>query len=357
MSKTKDNVNQQVEENNGNIIATNNGVVYYGMNYTDVRSLCLDLIDEEINKAKQVALVEAKKRDNELVSQILEECANANIKPNDIMNAFEEPALQLDFIEAEKAYIKYGTAELKDLLSNLIMKRIKEPNHNLLQIALGEAIKTSPLLLPSQINCLGLKFVLNHTQNLTVNSLISFSKYLNKYVIPIYEQGVSEDESEFQHLSYTRCATISLASNSLEYVFLNTYTGLFFKGFDEQSLALIDEEKPNILYPSLFTSCLNDNKKLQINAINKESLNKSFEQLKVKDSHKKYILDLFNSHQMNEQEVKNKVIEIAPKMKEIFKYWQDSLVSRLTLSSVGIIIGAFAAENITSEIFDLSIWI
>ena len=357
MSKTKDNINQQVEENNGNMIATNKGVVYYGMNYTDVRCLCLDLIDEEINKAKQLALVEAKKRDNELVAQILEKCASANIKPNDIMGAFEEPALQLDFIEAEKAYIKYGTAELRDLLSNLIVKRIKEPNHNLLQIALGEAIKTSPLLLPSQINCLGLKFILNHTRRVTVNSHASLSEYLNRYVIPIYEHGVSEKESEFQHLSYTRCATVSIASNPLENIFLNAYTGLFFKGFDEKSLALIDDEKSNILYPTLFTKCLNDNEKLQINTIDEESLNKSLERLNVKDSHKKYIISLFNSNKMSTKEVKEKVIEIAPKMESIFKYWEDTLISYLTLSSVGIIIGAFAAENITNNILDLSIWI
>lgn len=261
MNKTKDNLNQQIEENNGNVIGTNNGNVYYGMNYADVRSLCLDLISEEINKAKQVALVEAKKRDEDLVSQILEKCANANIKPDDMMSAFKEPALQLDFIEAEKAYIKYGTNELKDLLSNLILKRIKEPNHNLLQIALGEAIKTSPLLLPSQINCLGLKFILTHTKRIDVTNHISLANYLNKYVIPIYQNGVSEKKSEFQHLSYTRCATISSFSTNLENSFLIAYTGLFVKGFDEQSLTPIGNEQSKELYPTLFTQCLNNDKK------------------------------------------------------------------------------------------------
>ena len=357
MNKKIDSVNQQVEENNGNIIGNNNGVIFYGMNYADVRNLCLDLIGEEINKAKQVALVEAQKRNDDLVSQILKKCANANIKPDDMMRAFVEPSLQLDFIEAEKAYIKYGTTELKDLLSHLIVKRIKEPNHNLLQIVLGEAIKTSPLLLPSQINCLGLKFILGHTRRLTVNSHSSFAEYLNSYVIPIYEHGVSEKESDFQHLIYARCATVSIASYSLENIFLNNYTGLFLKGFEEQSLALIDNEKSNTLYPTLFTKCLNNNEKLQIDTINEESLNKSFKLLKVKESHKKYILSLFNSNKMNEQEVKNKIIEIAPKMESIFKYWQDTLISKLILSSVGIIIGAFAAENITNSILDLSIWI
>lgn len=227
----------------------------------------------------------------------------------------------------------------------------------MLQIALGEAIKTSPLLLSSQINCLGLKFILSHTQNRFINSYVSLAEYLNKYVIPIYEHGVSQKESEFQHLSYTRCATLSVVSSSLESTFLDAYTGLFFKGFDEKSLTPINGEKSNILYPTLFTLCLNDSTKLQINAINVEHLNKLFETINVKESHKKYILSLFNSNKMSTKEVKEKIIENIPKMDKIFKYWQDTLISHITLSSVGIIIGAFAAENITNNAFDLSIWI
>lgn len=86
-------------------------------------------------------------------------------------------------------------------------------------------------------------------------------------------------------------------------------------------------------------------------------MNKLFKQLKVKGSHKNYILTLFNSNKMNDQEIKEKIIEICPKMEDIFKYWNDTQISSLTLSSVGIIIGAFAAENITNNVLNLSIWI
>ncbi|MBQ7328234.1 MAG: hypothetical protein IJX00_04695 [Clostridia bacterium] len=357
MNKTKTEVDSYVEENNGSMVGTNHGIIYCGMNYVDVRSLCLDLIREEISKAKDIALIEAKKRDDELVSQILKKAADANISPDDIMVALQEPALQFDFIEAEKAYIKYGTAELKELLSDLVVKRIEEPGHNLLQIVLGEAIKTAPLLLPSQINSLGLKFVLTHTKRTTVVNYQTLLEYLNQHVVPIYEKGISEKQSEFQHLSYVGCATTSIGSSSLESVLLNTYTGLFFKGFDEESLKIVDGEKSNILYPTLFTKCLNDNKKLQINAIDEETVKELFEKLKVKQSHQDYILSLFKSNRMNAEEVRDKVIETCPKMEQIFKYWNDSLISRLTLSSVGIIIGAFAAQNITNDYFKLSIWI
>ena len=357
MTKTKDSVSQQSNENNGYMIGTNYGNIYKGMDYVDVRNLCLDLIEEEVNKAKQIALEEAKRRDSELITLILEKAASVNISPDSIMAAMEEPALQFDIIEAERSYIKYGTEELKGLLANLIVKRIKESNHSLLQIALGEAIKTSSMLLPTQINCLGLKFVLNHTYRTTVNSYEALAEYLNNCIIPIYEHGVSEKLSEFQHLSYTRCATISVASSCLENIFTKKYTGLFFKGFDEQSLTASDNKNILSLYPTLFTTCLNDDKKLQLNAINYDSLTKLFEQFGVEELYKKHIQELFNSNKMNEKEVKEKILEICPKMEHIFKYWNSTPIAKLNLSSVGIIIGAFAVENITKEVFDLSIWI
>jgi hypothetical protein len=53
----------------------------------------------------------------------------------------------------------------------------------------------------------------------------------------------------------------------------------------------------------------------------------------------------------------NKILEICLKMEHIFKYWNSTPIAKLNLSSVGIIIGAFAVENITNDVFDLSIWI
>lgn len=44
-------------------------------------------------------------------------------------------------------------------------------------------------------------------------------------------------------------------------------------------------------------------------------------------------------------------------MEHIFKYWNSTQIAKLNLSSVGIIIVAFAVENITNDVFDLSIWI
>lgn len=60
---------------------------------------------------------------------------------------------------------------------------------------------------------------------------------------------------------------------------------------------------------------------------------------------------------MTESEIKDKIIELCPEMKEIIKYWDKTSISNLNLSSVGIIIGALTAAKTTTLNYDLHIWI
>lgn len=358
MKEKKEIVNVESATNNGLTLGVNNGTVYNGMNYTEIRALCLDLIKDEIAKAKLVAKVEAERRDNELISKIFEKLGQAQIPEQIIKNAFEEPAMQFDFIEAEKAYIKYGSTELCDILSNIIVDRISEKDHSLLQIALGEAIKTVPLLLPTQMATLSLRFLMCHTINNNVNSHIAFANYLRNTIVPIFESGTSKKESEFQHLSYTRCAEISAFTNSLSDIISGTYGGLFSKGFDKNNIPNTNEGDSFLTkYPNLFIMCLNDNTKYQINAINIEALNKALLQIDISSSEKSKIVNLYNNHRMTDEQIKQKTITLCPDMEELFKYWNSSSIANLNLTSVGIVIGGFFASAKTHEKYNLKIWI
>lgn len=110
-------------------------------------------------------------------------------------------------------------------------------------------------------------------------------------------------------------------------------------------------------YPTLFIPCINNSTKLQINAINDERLNKQLENFKINNEDKEKILSLMKSNQMEEKEIKAKIIELCPEMKEIIDYWDETNISNLNLSSVGIIIGALTASKTTSLNYDLHIWI
>ena len=54
MTETKiKNLTVESDSNQGVLIGTNNGLIINGMNYTEVRSLCLDLIRDELEKTKR----------------------------------------------------------------------------------------------------------------------------------------------------------------------------------------------------------------------------------------------------------------------------------------------------------------
>lgn len=87
----------ETKENKGVVVGNNNGNIYNGMNYTDVKCLCLDLIKDEINKAKQTALEIAKQRNENLMEQVFEKISLLKITPDMLKKAFEDPSIQMDF--------------------------------------------------------------------------------------------------------------------------------------------------------------------------------------------------------------------------------------------------------------------
>lgn len=358
MKEQKEIVNIEGTTNNGLTLGVNNGTIYNGMNYTEIRTLCLDLIKDEIAKTKLVAQIEAERRDNELISKIFEKLGQAQISEQTVKSAFEEPAMQIDFIEAEKAYIKYGNTELGDILSDIIANRVSEKDHSLLQIALGEAIKTAPLLLPTQMATLSLRFLLCHTFYSGINNHINFVKYLRGTILPIFNYGLCTKHPEFQHLSYTRCAEISVLKNSLSDIISEYYGGLFSNGFDKNSVQNTDDGNSLFVkYPNLFITCLNDRTKYQINTINIEELKKTLQHLKISSSDNSKIISLYSSHLMTAEQIKQKTIELCSDMEALFNYWDSSTINKLNLTSVGIIIAGFFANSKTDINLDIKIWI
>ncbi|MCQ4936718.1 MULTISPECIES: LPO_1073/Vpar_1526 family protein [Anaerotignum] len=60
---------------------------------------------------------------------------------------------------------------------------------------------------------------------------------------------------------------------------------------------------------------------------------------------------------MSGEEIKNKVIELLPPVKEVFEIWNNSSLKNLTLTTVGIVIGATYSKQIVGKEYDLNIWI
>ena len=335
----------------------------YGLSYTDVTSLCKDLIHSEFSTYKASALQTAIEREEKLRNSIFEKLAKEKVTNENILEEFKNPDLQFSYVNAQKAFIRVGTSELENVLSELLLKRIKENSRTLLQLVLNESLNIVPMLLPEQLNILSLCFMLKYTQSKTIKNLDSLKKYLSATILPHVVSDLKK-ESLYQHIEYARCGQVGLLEIKLETILGQTYRGLFLKGLP---LAEIAELKSK--YPNLFLPCLNNQDLWQVgvlnqqflekvlNETNKDGLPKELAEINTNDDDNKKIMHLFNKNVMNDEEIKNKVIELLPSVTEAFALWNNSDLNKLTLTSVGIVIGATYSKQISGEEYDLSIWI
>lgn len=325
---------------------------YYGMDYQNTKALCLDLIKNELAIYKEEAEQTVRERYEKFSSTFLEKLNNENITDQKMCEEFKNPDMQYTYVQAQKAYIRLGTPELENILSNLLVDRAKEDHRSLLQIALAEAITVVPMLLPEQLDILALCFKLRYTQRLNMNNFVSFIDYMNNQIIP-HVRHIEYKESFFQHLVYTKSGSIDIGEITIESILSNTYGGLFLSGYTQEDLNNFPQR-----FPELFTTCLQNPTKLQINAINANQLNEKLDSMKdISPNDKKYIQEHFLNNLMSTTEIKNWILEKVPNSKYLFKQWNETSLKHLTLTSVGIILGANRSKQITGLQFNMNIWI
>ena len=131
----KDSTNIQIQEFNA------------GLSYKDVKELCLDLIIDKLESYKEEASIEAKKREEKLRNDFIDELEKNKID----LSEFKNPSMQLCYIDAQKGYISYGDKTSEKILLELLKDRISESNKSILQISLNEAVKVAPLLMKKHL--------------------------------------------------------------------------------------------------------------------------------------------------------------------------------------------------------------
>ncbi len=326
---------------------------YYGMSYTDTKNLCQDLIREELNVYKREAALEAKKRNDDLLHSLMEKMKKEKLDDVTVGEEFKNPDMQYTYVDAQKAYIRLGTKELEEELTDLLVSRIKERNRSLLQIALQEAITIVPKLLPKHLDSLALCFHLRYTKDIRINNIDSFTQYLNTEIMPFTNfLNEAKKESFFTHLAYTKAGNVEVTSIDLEQLFAQSYPGLFCSGYKSIN------ENYKFKYPKLFLPCLHDSTQWQINAMDEDGLKKTFEIYpEITETEKKDITQLFKNNIMPNDKVKEYLCEIDSSYTHLFELWNNTSLQRLTLTTIGIVLGAMHSKRVTGANIDMNIWI
>ncbi len=130
-------------------------ITHQGMDYNNVKQLCLDLIHDNFPKLQE----EAMKQVNENVMALAGELKNEIAKKQAVISPekLAQPDVQAALNEAVQGAAKKGKKTDLNLLANLVASRIDRGNSDLLDITIEEAIRLTPKLTREHINFLSVK--------------------------------------------------------------------------------------------------------------------------------------------------------------------------------------------------------
>lgn len=342
---------QEGGDGSSNIQAENVNV-YNGITYKDAKEIALDVFNSNFIRLKSEAAQIAQERAEEITEKIVKEL---NEKSPESLEEFKSPAMQDALFQTQKEYAKSGDEELGDLLVDILVDRAKTQKRNMLQLVLDESLLVAPKLTVEHFDLLTLNFLLAQTVNQRVRNLESFTDYIKKQIIP-FTDDLRNERTTFNHLEYLGCGHIRAGDyGQLEEKFKRQYKAIFAKGFSQEGFENEVGDFENS--KSFLMPCLHDKSKLQINTLSDNALDEEMTKRNINQQDKNKLKAFFNKTTMNNNEIKEYIISIDPKMKSLFELWNSSSLKKFELSGVGISIAHANYRRKTGETLDLSIWI
>lgn len=325
--------------------------IHQGISYSDAKQIALDVYRSNFMQLSQDAAKLARERAEELTDDFLAQLSKTNSAAVDELRT---PSMQAAIFEAQKHYAKTGDKDLEELLVDILVERASATERNIRQIVLDESLAVAPKLTPEQMDALTVNFLLAKTKK-QLGNLPALTSYFHEDILPFLD-GLRATSSCYEHLAYTGCGAIVHVGGikPVEELMRINYAGLFSNGFTIEKFEA--EIGPQLDYQSVLLSCLHDQSKLQLNAIDEDVLVKAVENNGYSSSKDK-IMSLFKSSIMTQAEAKNYIISVCPGMEKLFDLWRDSLISKFSLTTVGIAIAQANFRRRTGVRLDLGIWV
>jgi hypothetical protein len=323
-----------------------------GLTDTEVRALVSSVVDQKFVEFEDEAKVVYIQRTNEF-KQLLTEKLKA--LPEQEISKLKEPDTQLTLMEAAKISGRKQNEELRNLLANLVVSRIKNDKtgkEELKNIVYNEAISTINKLTLDQLKIITLCYLLRYTSYGGIVSWDKFKNYLNTHIKPFL--GFKDTNAEFQHIEYAGCGSIGIGSWDLINIYKQQYSFLFFNLVEKDqidNLNLLDDIKKEIVVLDTKED------KYFIRFKNKTELEKYLKEKNVKVEIEKKLVSIYESHIKNNEKIKKKISYETEIGKELLDLWEKSNLKHLSLTSVGIAIGVSYFEQVTGEKIDIGIWI
>jgi len=244
-----------------------------------------------------------------------------------------------------------SSEELHKNLSSLIIQRVNNDKEDLKRIVYDEAISTIGKLTTDQLKIITLCYLLRYTSYSGIISWETYKAYLGSHIKPFLD--FKNTNAEFQHIEYTGCGAIGIGGWDIIDICRKQYSFLFFNPVEKEqidSLILPSEVKERIVLLDPVAD------KYLIRFKNKEGLEEYMKENEISEENIKKLVSVYERHIKDNDETK-KQIEETSIGKELIGLWGESYINNLSLTSVGIVIGASYFEQIIGQKIDISIWI
>lgn len=342
---------QKGGDHSTNVQAGGSVVIHQGLSVTEVRQVALDVFKGNYLTLAGEAANIARLRAEEITESFLKKLQEQH---PDGLNQAKEPDFQHAVFTVQKEFARCGDKDLGDLLVDLLVDRTKQSTRSILQIVLNESLAVAPKLTLDQLASLSLIFLFRYTRNHTINNFASLDTYFDQFVSP-FAHSIEKKNACYQHLEYSGCGTVGIGSIPLAEIFRKHYPGLFSKGFDETEFQSRQMTIP--LSHPIFTTCLHDGSKKQVNAMAEDIIRSEADKHKIVGDDVQKLIALQNGFLMSDDEVRKFIAARRPYMERVFEIWNDSPMTNFTLTSVGISIGHANIKKNVGEFTNLSIWI
>ncbi len=345
-------VNQVIiNKGEGNVVVTQSGNVVQniGLTINDVTGLFDDLFNRNFPKLREEAQKTAEENSKKFCEQFLEE-AKTKLKPEDVTK-LSDPDLQYILTKSIITSARKNEDELRDNISTLLIERIKNSEHNLRSIVYNESIETIGKLTQDELKIICLCFMLRYT----VRKGIVIMEQLNaslKNLEPLLD--FNNTDAEFQHIEYVGCGSLGIGSWSVSSKIQNSYSHLL--PMTVSSGQMKNYGIPDDIIQELFTEENETDLKFKIS--NEGQLEDCLIITTLDETQKNQLRsELKNSKNASFGKIPEIIQKFGSSLQKMSEIVDKSALKNLSLTSVGIVIGAMYYEKISGENIDIGIWI
>ena len=343
-------INVHVGSGSQNVTQTGDIHIQYGItSFYEAKELIQDLFHENFPILKEEAQKVAQESIQEYTAIFLEK-ANSKLRESDI-GKFSEPDMQFVLTRSILQAARKNEPELHENLANLMIERIKNSDDDLRRIVYNEAIETIGKLTKDGLKIITLCFILRYAVWGTVSNYENLDEIIRSSISTLFD--FKNTLAEFQHIVYTGCGQLNAERWTYENIIQVQYPELapiLIPKIQVQNNAF-----PEAVISELFSEVNDENYKF--NVTDQATLESYLSKISIPEIMKNTIRTQFKHYTNESLESISTTIPEFEMIQKAASFVSGTILGELSLTSVGMVVGAMYYERLTEEKIDISIWI